>query len=54
MKRSLVAKLTQNVHCYKALEVTGDTLLMEASLCNKRWGAGLGINDPDCDNTMER
>ncbi len=41
--------MCQNVHCYKALEATRDTLLVEASPYNTLWGDNLmrlGVDTP--------
>ncbi len=43
MKTDLSAKFSQNLHCFKALEATHDTVLFEASHHNTFWGAGLGV-----------
>ncbi len=50
MKSGLLAKLSQNVHCFKAQEATNDTVLVEASPYDKLWGAGLSVKDTDLAN----
>ncbi len=50
MKSGLLAKLSQNVHCFMALEATHDIVLVEASPYDKFWGAGLSIKDTDLAN----
>ncbi len=50
MKSSLLAKFLQNVHCFKALEATNDTILVEVSPYDTFWGAGLSVKDTDLAN----
>lgn len=40
------AKYSQNYHLMTELLATKGTLLVEASPYDKRWGIGLGMNDP--------
>ncbi len=47
MKSGLLPKLSQNVHCFMALEATHDIVLVEASPYDKFGGAGLSIKDTD-------
>ncbi len=48
MKSGLLAKCSPNVHCFKAVEVTNDTVLVEASPYDKFGGAGLSVKDRPC------
>ena len=50
MKEGLRLKFSQNKLCYEALAATGDTTLVEASVTDKLWGAGVGLNNPDIGN----
>ncbi len=50
MKSGLSAKFSQNLHCFKALEATNDTVLVKTSPYDKFWGAGLSIKDTDLAN----
>jgi ribA/ribD-fused uncharacterized protein len=52
MKQALTEKFSQNKACYKALEATGTTTIVEASPVDCLWGAGLGINDKDLGNVQ--
>ena len=50
VKPGLVAKFSQNTHCYKALEATNETILVEASQYDSLWGVGLSQKNPDLAN----
>ena len=50
MKNGLIAKFRQNHHCFKVLEATNNSVLVEASLYDKLWGVGLGVKDPNLAN----
>ncbi len=50
MKDRITAKLSLNRQCFKVLEVTNNTVLVEASPYDKLWGARLSIKDPDLAN----
>ncbi len=50
MKDGLTAKFSQNRQCFKVLEASNNTVLVEASPYDKVWGAGLSIKDPNLAN----
>jgi ribA/ribD-fused uncharacterized protein len=50
MKQALMEKFTQNKACYKALEATGTTTIVEASPIDSLWGAGLSMKDKNLEN----
>ncbi len=45
MQIGLTLKFSQNKLCFKALEATGKTTLVEASAMDKSWGVGLNLKD---------
>ncbi len=45
MQIGLTLKFCQTKLCFKALEVTGKTTLVEASAIDKLWGVGLNLKD---------
>ncbi len=50
MKAGLRCKFSQNPKCFKALELTGEHTLVEASPHDFLWGAGLLLNDANLAN----
>ncbi len=50
MKAALRCKFSQNPKCFKALKLTGECTLIEASQHDFLWGAGLPLNDANIAN----
>ncbi len=50
MQIGLTLKFNQNKLCFKAIEASGKTTLVEASATDKLWGVGLNLKDTKLSN----